>query len=636
MTRLFHRTIDNVVNGFRKISILSRLICVMLCLSILPALFITWFNYFHYVAEIKSNTEQYLSLLVKNVSGQIQERLENYEYILRSFYSDSALVSIVAENETLARDPSAEAQAEFSENSHQIQKALSTLCGANRYIINLELITDTQEYLCIDSTGNNCGAMLRDAVSFRQSDYYQGALDNHGYPIWIDTTANRDLIQKFCGSTSGIGNTFTVMTAIYPPKEKDKPIGVLMMNIDFSFLSHSLTNYAFYGVGNTVLITDHVVTAFNPNTDAPSLVFDESMQELFQQMEHGEITKNIGGKNLFISFQKSRILDLYIAHIVDMDNLLSHAYKIRQLCMYILIALILVCVLVAYLTTLSLSVPLRELLDNIKAFEHSWSAKRCHVSGHDELTTISNYFNAMADSTQKMSEEIVQERLRQQTLELSRAHAELNALQMQIDPHFLYNTLDLIRWETIRIGGGENDASRMIEQFTTLLRKSIKKGENNVPISAEIEHIKAYLNVINFGRNDKIELISSFDFDPQNYLMPKLSLQPLAENAVRHGLQKGVIYPTIRLRGRLLPDQTIVITMTDNGKGMDAETLAQLKEKISANVPVSESIGLRNVNQRFLLCYGEKYGLQIDSVPNMGTDITLRLPAEPYLAHTIS
>ena len=218
-----------------------------------------------------------------------------------------------------------------------------------------------------------------------------------------------------------------------------------MMNIDFSFLSHSLTNYAFYGVGNTVLITGHVVTAFNPNTEAPSLVFGESMQELFQKMGHCEIAKNIGDKNLFVSFQKSRILDLYIAHIVDTDNLLSHAYKIHRLCMCILIALILICVLVAYLTTLSLSVSLKELLDNIKAFERSWSAKRCHVSGHDELTTISNYFNGMADSTQKMSEEIVQERLQQQTLELSSAHAELNTLQMQIDPHFLYNTLDLIR-----------------------------------------------------------------------------------------------------------------------------------------------------------------------------------------------
>ena len=87
-----------------------------------------------------------------------------------------------------------------------------------RYIVNLELITDTQEYLGITSTGNNCGAVLWDIASFRQSDYYRSALDNNGYPIWFDTTANWNLIHKFRGSTNGIGNTFTVMTAFYPPQ----------------------------------------------------------------------------------------------------------------------------------------------------------------------------------------------------------------------------------------------------------------------------------------------------------------------------------------------------------------------------------------------------------------------------------
>lgn len=629
MRKILHRISNRIVNLFRKVSILSRLICVMLCLSIIPTLFITYFAYSHYVVEIGQNTQQYLSLLVKNVSTQIQERQETYEYILRSFYSDSYIMSLVEENEKLFSDSSPKAKAQYATNVKLIQEHLCKLSTTNRYILNFELITDTQQYNSTNSKGYNTGAVVQDIDDFRKSDFYTKAIDNEGYPVWFDTTSSTNLVYKV-GSLNGIGNTFTVTTAVYPPGKKDTPIGVLMMNIDLSFLTHSLTNYTFYGTGNTLLITDRVLTALNPNVNAPILSYNDYLQEIFNNEQSGEVTQNVDGRNLFISFQKNSNPDLYVAHIVDMDVLLAQAYKIRQLCIVVLIVLILVSFLVAYLTTSSISIPLKELLDNIKAFEHNWDAKRCNVSGHDELTKISNHFNIMADSARTMSDEISKEHLRHQALELSRTKAELNALQMQINPHFLYNTLDLIRWETIRIGNGENDASRMIDRFALLLRGSIKKGEDMVRISSELEQVKAYLDVVNFGRTAKIEFVSSLDFDPEKYKIPKLSLQPLIENSVKHGLQKGVIYPTIRLWGRITQNNTIVITITDNGKGMDTETLELLRKSISDNNLQSESIGLRNVNQRFLLCYGEGYGLSIDSVADMGTDISLRLPAELY------
>ena len=135
--------------------------------------------------------------------------------------------------------------------------------------------------------------------------------------------------------------------------------------------------------------------------------------------------------------------------------------------------------------------------------------------------------------------------------------------------------------------------------------------------------------MVNFGRTNKIEFVSSLDFNPEKYIMPKLSLQPLIENAVKHGLQKGVIYPTIRLRGRLTSINSIVITITDNGKGMQPETLEALRRQLTENAPSKEGIGLGNVSQRFLLLYGKDYGLTIDSLPDMGTNISLHLPLEP-------
>ncbi len=624
--KLFHNLVSKIIHLFRSGSILFRLSVVMLCLSILPSFFITWFSYDHYISEIESNTKQYLELLVKNISTQIHGALESYEYLMRSFYSDNSIMARVKENEEIYGD--SEQTALYKENTREIQMLLWNLSRGNRYIRNFELITNTQQYHIENEEGYNFGAVVKDLDSFRHSKFYQKAIENKGYPVWFDTTSNTDAIYKFITRPNGIGGTFTVTTAVYAPGEKTTPIGILMLNVDMNFLMHSLTNYAFYGVGNTVLITDHVLTALNPNTNAPSLVYDAQTKETFESQEKGYLTQTINGSTTFVNFQKNPNMDLYVAHIVDMNTLLEEAYHIHQICIEIVVLLVVLCLIIAYLTTLSISLPLKELLDNMKTFEHDWGIKRCRVSGHDELTNISRHFNTMADATQKMSDKIIEERLKQQSLELRRTQAELNALQMQINPHFLYNTLDLIRWETIRIGDGENDASRMIDCFASLLRKSITKGENKVTIAEEIEHATLYLDVVNFAHTDKIDFVTSLSFDPRKYQIPKLSLQPLIENAIKHGMQKGVLFPTIRLRGRILEDHSLLITVTDNGNGMDLETLRSLQEKISQKDIFSENIGLRNVNQRFILCYGKEYGVSVSSVQNMGTEISLHFPAE--------
>ncbi len=633
MKKFFHNFMSNIIEFFRKVNILPRLAYTMLCLSIIPTLFITWFSYFHYASEIKTNTEQYLSLLVKNISTQIQERLENYENIVRAFYLDPYIMNLVYENDTLSNNLSfSPTDIHYMENKKEIQKRLWELSLSNRYISNFELITDTDQYTMETSDGYARGGMLKDPTAFRNSDFYTKAIENEGYPVWFETTANTNLIHSYIAQKNNIGDTFTLTTAIYPPNQKHEgPLGVLMMNIDLHFLTHSLTNFTFYGTGNTVLTNDaSILTALNPNVNAPSLRYDKTMQDIFQKKHSGEITQDVDGRTMYISFKKIRGLNLYVAHVVDLNNLLAPAYKIRNLCLKLVIFLIMICLLIAYLTTLSISVPLHSLLDNIKSFQHNWNAKRCSVSGHDELTRISNHFNEMADSTQKMSDAIVQGHLNRQALELSRTKAELNALQMQINPHFLYNTLDLIRWETIRIGNGENDASRMIDCFTSLLRKSIKKNNDKVKISEELEHAQVYLEVVNYCRNNKIELVSSLNFDSEKYIIPKLSFQPLIENAVNHGFLKGAICPMIHLRGWILQNKIILITVTDNGKGMDADSLEQLRKTLDEKELHSESIGLRNVNQRFKLCYGEEFGVTIDSVPNIGTEISLRLPIETF------
>ncbi len=619
--------LSKIINFFRKTRIFPRLLCAMLVLAILPSCFITWYSYMSYTKEIQQNTEQYLSLLVKNITLQVQEHFELCQQIARSVYSDIHLMELVQQNEEPLLDIES---AEYLHNKQMIEQRLYEASLSNRYIKNFQLITFNHQYQMHNRNGEPRGAMIKDIENFRKSEFFMQAIENAGYPVWFDTTQNIDLIHKDINSSSGLGGTLS-MTVLVNAPYSNTPMGILMLNVDLGFFTRTLKNYSFYGTGNTVFLTNNdVLSVLNPNVNAPIFEYQSEMKEFFHQHTKGELTQQVNNRTLFICFQKVQNMDLYIAHVVDLDTLLEPAYQLRHHSFVIVLILVFCCILIAYLTALSIGQPLKTLLKSIQRFEKNWDAKRCDVSGKDELTYISQHFNQMADSTQKMADELVQSNLKQHTLELSHLKAELNALQMQIKPHFLYNTLDLIRWETIHVGKGESTASYMIDRFSALLRKSIKKNENKVRISEELEHIQAYIDVINFSRRNKIELINSIDFDSSQYSIPKLSLQPIVENAVKHAFDSHSNHPAIHLRGWLIAQNLILITVTDNGYGMKPCEIESLQNNLKHKKLHLDGIGLNNVNLRIKLVYGEEYGLDVESVLDLGTEISLRIPADAF------
>ena len=611
---------------FRKVRIFPRLFFVMLLLTILPTIFITYISFRDYVAEIERNTEHFLSLLVGNVTVQVKERLESYEQSARAFYSDPDILALLEENARLAQQPGFEAGEGYLANKRQVERRLFDMTTNSKYVLNLEFITGYGQYYMRNSAGEQRGCTLHDLPGYLASPYYQKTLAEKGYPCWFDTTQTDGLIYKYDYSTHGIRDTLTMTVAVYTPGTREL-LGVLMYNLDIRFLTQSLTNYAFYGTGNTFLVgRESVIGALNPNLNAPTLSDGSDLQARVLAGTEGAFTQPENGRNLFVSYKKSPKMDLYVVHIVDMDTLLAPAHAIRDRCLLLVAGLLVLCVALAHWTARSISDPLHSLVSSMARFGRNEFQERCEVSGSDELTAVSEGFNQMAEDTERLVGEIVESNLRQKNLELSKTTAELNALQMQIHPHFIYNTLDLIRWEMIRLVGGESSASHMVDSLCRLMRMSIKKGAAFVPVATELEHAQVYIEVMNFRTAEKIALKTTVEFDTAAFYMPKLTLQPLIENAVVHGFKKHAAAPCIHIRGWKIKNM-LMLTVTDNGKGMAANELEALRRSFSADELAKNSIGLRNVNQRFKLHYGEAYGVSVESVPGMGTEITIRLPA---------
>lgn len=205
--------------------------------------------------------------------------------------------------------------------------------------------------------------------------------------------------------------------------------------------------------------------------------------------------------------------------------------------------------------------------------------------------------------------------------------AQTTALQCQINPHFLINTLDTINWTAIGLTNSENKVSSMVASLADLFRLSLDTKDNLVSIKQELEYVKKYLFLLEMRYPDKFNVVWDIKEEVLAYQIVKLSIQPLVENAVYHGIkpkrQKGLL--TIRC---FFDGVNITLDVEDDGVGLSEDKVNEIKESLSQDYTTEvEHIGLRNINQRVKLIFGEDFGIVIKSIPNKGSVFSLKFPS---------
>ena len=270
--------------------------------------------------------------------------------------------------------------------------------------------------------------------------------------------------------------------------------------------------------------------------------------------------------------------------------------------------------LTSWLLSQLLSRPLRDLASAMGSFE----ADADHfiyrpVEGTREVRELSSSFGHMVLRIQRLMSTVRQE-------EVNLRKTELKALQAQINPHFLYNTLDSIAWMCEQ--GRSGDAVKMIHALARLFRISISRGHELIPIAKEIEHAENYLEIQKYRY--KNQFTYSFDVDPGclDYCCNKITLQPIIENAIMHGLDLMVDESRIQVCVSQDGDD-IVFRVRDNGVGMSAE---QVRAILGEDAQDRTGIGIKNVNDRLRIYFGGQYGLHITSELDVGTTVELRMP----------
>ncbi len=204
--------------------------------------------------------------------------------------------------------------------------------------------------------------------------------------------------------------------------------------------------------------------------------------------------------------------------------------------------------------------------------------------------------------------------------------AQATALQGQINPHFLYNTLESIRWLVVANAGGESKASGMISSLAKLLRLSLESDDKVVTIRKELEHARLYLDVMLVRYADKVSVEWEIDESVMDYMITKIVLQPLIENAIYHGMKHLDADGILRIRVAREAN-TIMLSVEDNGPGMGPDAMRRMNAKLRESVELPRgSIGLQNVNQRIKMTMGDEFGIELGSNGTQGFCVSLRVP----------
>ena len=239
------------------------------------------------------------------------------------------------------------------------------------------------------------------------------------------------------------------------------------------------------------------------------------------------------------------------------------------------------------------------------------------VDGPYEVEHLSHSVQSMVSTMRHLMEDVIQQ-------EEEKRRSELDVLQSQINPHFLYNTLDSVVWMTEN--GRTQEAVVMLTALARFFRISLSKGSNIIPIGDELEHARNYLTIQKMRYKNKFSVDISAEPGIEKLYTIKLIVQPILENAIYHGMEYADGDGEIHIRA-FREGENAVIEVEDNGPGMSDETVQQLLKPGRCSKAKGSGIGLRNVHQRIRLTFGAAYGLSIRSEPDNGTVVRICLPA---------
>ena len=329
--------------------------------------------------------------------------------------------------------------------------------------------------------------------------------------------------------------------------------------------------------------------------------------------------REIKGAGYQIIAQASQYTGWKTIGVFPLNEIMGQVSTIRYYSLIIAGVTVLVALIASFFFTGSIARPVIELRSLMKEAEEGNLAVRFEGGKEDEIGHLGKSFNTMIEEIQKLIDMVYKE-------QQSKREAELRALHEQIKPHFLYNTLDTIQWMAQEHGAA--DIVQVVGALTSLFRIGISRGREMISVREELEHVRSYLIIQKARYEDKFDFTISTEDGVLSCMVLKLTLQPLVENAIYHGIKERRGHGSISVEA-LRRDGMLVLRVKDDGVGMSPVKLEEVRAQLNATHPHGEGLegyGVHNVHERIQLSFGTRYGLRFESALDRGTTVEILYP----------
>jgi two-component system sensor histidine kinase YesM len=602
-----------MVKAFRHLKIRTRLILLFTVLSLIPMIVAMFFVYKDSSDALKEKISTYSVQVMSQVSENIKRELDRLE-------NDSVEIefSDVVQKTLLDYDHMGE---------WELQNAIYIM--RENHVKKFSFLHDVSDVLLYTRDHKKINAYGDDGFSFNLkpdylADYLNQLYEQDGGVVWAATNMDSEyhLVKRATSPEQLSKNNGVLLGRAVKSLAEGNIIGYLMIRTNERYLSNI---YKDIDIGQDAEIfvldkTGVVVSSRSPNVPVTKQYPDNNMIQsikksvaLSQSVFHYESA----GKKYLVSFAPVYGKEWFVVGVIPFSYINSDSQKIYMGAVFITIVCFVIAVLLAYLFSFSILAPLTRLRRAMNQVQRGNLSASIQDSYHDEIGEVTQNFNHMLLEIKGLMENITKQ-------ENQKRRAELKALQAQINPHFLSNTLNTV------VFLAKAQKAYNIESLTTsliqLFHMTMGKGDDLITIGEEMEYIKNYINIQEYRYLNKFKVNYGMEPGVLECKIPRLLLQPVVENALKHGIGPMDGQGMVVIKGFFYGND-IKIVITDNGVGIPEEELeAILQEDSPENSLRVNGLGIANVAERLKMYFGPPYGLSIESTQGLYTTVEIILP----------
>ncbi|MGN8647441.1 cache domain-containing sensor histidine kinase [Gracilibacillus sp. HCP3S3_G5_1] len=467
-----------------------------------------------------------------------------------------------------------------------------------QFFMNKDMITDSH-FIYADSI-------------VKQEKWYQEAVAKKGRLSWVymeDYWTGQELLA-LTRAVYGQSNDLLGVLAIYVSKDTLRSIVEGEPYDAFITLDHETIVYS----------TEREYIG------EQSILFNQALQESGNYVMDTEFNEEHVKINVH-DFQPDKSLDnrFQVSTVIPIEEVMMEPNAIYTKGFVVIIGALTVSICLIGIFIRSFHKRIQQLRETMYQVAKGNFQVKKEIKGHDEISEVYQDLATTSRSVQKIIDEVYIHKIREETWKRKQKEMDFKMLASQINPHFLYNTLEMIRMKAIL--NNDPEVSKIVKMLSKMMRSALERTDRPVPITEEIELMNHYLEIQQLRFGEKFSYQLQVEESVKDYYIFPLLIQPIVENAIIHGLEpkedKGFIKITMEEE-----DQYIQVEVKDNGVGIAKNNINEIRERLDDEDYHSDGqrIGLHNVHQRLRLYYGDKYGLELDSIEGLGTTMSLKIP----------